>query len=157
MEVDHFDPTLVGKDRNTYDNAMLATKACNLSKSANWPSREDQKQGFRFLNPCKEQDYGKHIFEDPVTHELIGATTEGRYHIDMLDLNNPSYVWERKSRAAYLYARRNCFALLAGSYADINDALKFVDEMMDLYIPEIPAPPTGLSVRAFSNEAASAA
>ena len=40
-----------------------------------------KKLGVRFLNPTKEQDYGVHIFEDAVTHELVGASPAGRYHL----------------------------------------------------------------------------
>ena len=70
MEVDHFDPTLEGEERNAYSNLLLATRHCNLAKGDRWPNEEDRAAGIRFLNPCEEQDYGVHLFEDPVTNEL---------------------------------------------------------------------------------------
>lgn len=141
MEVDHFNPTLRGPARNSYDNLMLATRHCNLSKRAAWPSKEQQSLGLRFLNPCVEQDYGKHLFEDPETNELIAATMEGSYHIDMLDLNNPTYVWERRMRARYCRLKREDPKLLTGSFEEIGNAIAFVESMMSLFIPEIPPPP----------------
>src|SRR5437870_5323534 len=68
MEIDHFNPRLKDPARNRYRNLMLATRLCNLMKRDKWPKKWQSQKGLRFLNPCREQDYGKHILEDPVSH-----------------------------------------------------------------------------------------
>jgi hypothetical protein len=100
MEVDHFNPTLVGPQRHKYDNLFLATRHCNGSKSNIWPTKKDRKKGIHLINPCKELDYGLHIFEHPETHRLIGITPAGDFHITTCDLNAPHLVVERYERAA---------------------------------------------------------
>jgi hypothetical protein len=99
MEVDHFNPTLSGRGRHEYRNLMLATPRCNGSKSNAWPTHsETKKHGRRFLNPCEELEYGEHIVEHPITHELIGLTPAGNYHIDFLDLNVSDLIETRQER-----------------------------------------------------------
>lgn len=100
MEVDHFNPTLVGAARNRYPNLFLGTRHCNASKSNIWPTKKDRKLGIRLLNPCKEMDYGVHVFEHPITHRLIGVTPSGDFHITACDLNATHLVSERTQRAA---------------------------------------------------------
>jgi hypothetical protein len=75
MDVDHFKPK--GKHRNLYSNLMLASRHCNGSKSDIWPTAEDVRSGLRLLNPCKEVDYGQHIFEDKKTYELGPVKVKG--------------------------------------------------------------------------------
>jgi hypothetical protein len=99
MEIDHFDPRKKDKYYQEYANFFLATRHCNGSKRDIWPSRSEQTQGLRYLNPCREQDYGVHIFEDPKTHLLVGVTPAGRYHIRMCDLNADHFVTERRDRS----------------------------------------------------------
>jgi len=99
MEIDHFDPTLKGRIRHRYSNLFLASRYCNNKKHGNWPSPEAQSKGVRFLNCCREQDYGEHIFEDPGTHQVVGVTPAGKYHVRILDLNAPHLVDERAERS----------------------------------------------------------
>jgi hypothetical protein len=99
MEIDHFNPN---KKRNLiqqYENLFLATRHCNGAKRDRWPSNKERQLGVRFLNCCEETDYGVHIFEDPQTHELVGITPAGRYHVRNCDLNAPHLVEERAERA----------------------------------------------------------
>lgn len=142
MEVDHFDPTLRDPARNRYRNLMLATRLCNLMKRDRWPEKWQARQGLRFLNPCIEKDYGQHIFEDPITHKLVGVTVTGRFHIDACDLNHPSFVWERQQRSEFLRIKRTQPALFSGSFGEILDLLNLVQRQFDLFIPEVPPPPT---------------
>lgn len=100
MEVDHFDPRLKKMRVQLYRNLMLATRHCNGAKRDTWPNEEEQALGLRLLNPCDELDYGAHLFEDPETHELVGKTPAGRYHITVCDLNATHLVNERRDRAA---------------------------------------------------------
>lgn len=98
MDIDHHNPTLPSGLRNRYENLHLASRHCNGSKSDEWPDAELRAEGIHFIDPCKEGDYGYHIFEDPETFRLWGATNAGRYHIRMLDLNAPHLVRERQRR-----------------------------------------------------------
>jgi 5-methylcytosine-specific restriction endonuclease McrA len=82
MEIDHFDPTIKGRDRHRYENLFLSTRHCNNKKQGNWPTDDEQARGIRLLNCCAEQDYGVHIFEDTSTHHLVGVTPQGRFHIE---------------------------------------------------------------------------
>ena len=100
MEIDHHNPTLTGAARNRYENLFLAVRHCNNAKGDRWPSNSARRRGIRFLNPCKEMDYGEHIVEHPKTHRLIGLTPAGDYHITNCDLNAPHFVTERQQRAA---------------------------------------------------------
>src|ERR1051325_3691703 len=54
MEVDHFDPREKNNLNQRYDNLFLATRHCNLSKQAVWPTAAELLEGERYLNPCKE-------------------------------------------------------------------------------------------------------
>jgi hypothetical protein len=141
MQVDHFNPTLGKNARNNYANLMLSTGHCNLKKRDYWPTPAEEREGYRLLNPCTEQDYEQHLFENPTTHELVGVTKEGRYHIDVCDLNNETFVWERKKRAQYLAIKRSCPAVLTGSFEEVQRMFDLAQEIMDLFIPEIAAPP----------------
>jgi hypothetical protein len=99
MEVDHFNPNKKNDWLQDYANLFLATRHCNGAKHNRWPSNKDRQLGARFLNCCKETDYGVHIFEDPDTHEVVGITPEGKYHVRNCDLNAPHLVEERAERA----------------------------------------------------------
>ena len=141
MEVDHFNPTL-RQGRHAYVNLIPAFARCNNSKRKKWPNRALRKAGIRFLDPTKEQDYGVHIFENPLTNHLEGVTPAGRYHIDMLDLNNESFVFERRMRAEYLKKKRESPELFDGSFTEGREAMELFERVMETYIPMIPPPPT---------------
>jgi hypothetical protein len=99
MDVDHFNPHKKPDYIQHYENLFLATRHCNGAKSNRWQSNKNRQRGARFLNCCKEPDYGVHIFEDPDTHEVVGITPEGKYHVRNCDLNAPHFVEERAERA----------------------------------------------------------
>jgi HNH endonuclease len=95
IEVDHFDPRKVGGKKNhNYDNLLPAYGPCNRSKSNKWPSPEAEASGVRFLNPTVEGDYGVHLFEDPLSHKIIGFTPAGRYHLRHLMRASVSFTRE---------------------------------------------------------------
>ena len=71
----------------------------------------------------------------------MGVTKEGRYHIDVCDLNNETFVWERTKRAQYWQIKRGCPALLGGSFEDMQQMFALTQEILDLFIPEINPPP----------------
>jgi hypothetical protein len=146
MEIDHFNPTLQGLARNEYSNLMLATRHCNSSKSDTWPTLRQQANGMRFLNPCVETDFGVHIFEDPDTFLLWGATAEGRFQIRMLDLNANHLVQERRARHTLraLWNRQGrveYVGTFAEGAAEIADGLKELRRQTNLMIPPLPQRP----------------
>ena len=140
LEVDHFNPNLTPRWRNKYENLFPATRHSNGAKSNNWPTPGERRKGLRFLNCCEEQDYGKHIFEDPKTHQLIGVTPAGRYHIKMCDLNAPHYTRERADRDALRKFIEGSPIKIRGNLAEFSEAMQRVREHLDLLIPPIPAP-----------------
>jgi hypothetical protein len=137
MDVDHFNPRFYGDRRHQYDNLMWCTHICNVAKSDKWPSKEQERKGLRFLNPCEEWDYGDHIAENPITHELIGKTPAGRYHIRMLRLNDDSFVWERKTRAEFL-KELDSPKLLLGSFEEVRSKIADLRRQIEIFIPPIP-------------------
>lgn len=142
MQVDHFDPRQKKDRTQRYSNLFLADAHCNGTKSDTWPSREERGVGLRFLNCCEEVDYGCFIFEDPATHELVGTTPAAIYHIEMIDLNAPHLINDRRKRSEIR-------ALLTKKgYLDVKDGPKVyeVSTMLERIaeeelIPPIPPPP----------------
>jgi len=99
MEVDHFNPRRKKADVQKYTNLFLASRHCNGAKGNHWPSHNEQKRGIRFLDCTTEPDYDVHILEDPDTHEVVGVTPEGIFHVRQCDLNDPWLIEERKERS----------------------------------------------------------
>jgi hypothetical protein len=99
MEVDHFDPRQKRDIVQDYQNLFLASRHCNIAKGDQWPNKADRALGLRFLNPCKEMDYGEQILEDPNSHKLVGVTPAAIWHIRKLDLNAEHLRREREDRA----------------------------------------------------------
>ncbi len=143
MDVDHFDPTLRGKKRDAYSNLMLATHHCNMMKNATWTKVAAGGAGaISLLNPCEERDYGKHLFEDAHSHELIGVSERGRLQIDTMDLNHPTFVQERRQRADYFAIKRGAAAYIKGSFVEVLKVIALADAAHNRCIPEIPPPPS---------------
>jgi hypothetical protein len=101
LEVDHFDPRRKKELRQDINNLFPASRHCNGKKSNHWPNNTEIAAGCRFLNPCKEIDYGEQIFEDPITHNLIGTTPAAIWHIRICGLNAEHLVFERAKRSEY--------------------------------------------------------
>jgi hypothetical protein len=145
MEIDHFNPRLLGLARNKYSNLFLATRHCNGAKSNHWPEKRQRLLGVRLLNPTKEQDYGSQIFEDPTTHRLIGATPAGIYHIRICDLNAPHLVNERANRAELrriLHEYMPTLKIAPGTVGKSNllDSSSLLRDIVEKMIPPIPPP-----------------
>ena len=140
MQIDHFDPRQKGDKIQVYSNLFLSDAHCNGAKSDIWPTPEEQEAGCRFLNCCDEYDYGTVIFEDPQTHELVGKSPAAIYHIDVIDLNDPGLIEERKTRAELLgklfYLKER-----AVQNPEMLNVVNKVLEMSKNLIPDIPAPP----------------
>lgn len=92
--IDHFKPRSKGGRVNDYANLYWSCIPCNLFKHDNWPTAEQRRQGYRFADPCREQDYGVHFVESDVG-ELMPQTLCGEYHVLTLRLNR---AWLRRLR-----------------------------------------------------------
>ena len=147
MHVDHFDPRL--KSSCGYDNLYPAYGLCNEAKHATWPTDEQIAAGMRFLDPCKEVDYGGQIFEDPKTHELVATTPAADFHILILDLNNPALVSQRHERTLWRrLLNRPVFQkpTTLASDSELRLICKAAVEILNQKIPDIPPPPNAEAV-----------
>ena len=96
--IDHFKPQSRGGAVNDYSNLYWVCIPCNMIKHDKWPTKEQCQQGYRFADPCHEQDYGVHFVESDGGF-LQPLTSCGEYHISMLRLNR---AWLRELRLARL-------------------------------------------------------
>ena len=92
--IDHFKPRSKGGRVNDYANLYWSCIPCNLFKHDNWPTEEQRRKGYRFADPCREQDYGVHFVESD-DFELLPQTPCGEYHVLTLRLNR---AWLRRLR-----------------------------------------------------------
>jgi hypothetical protein len=140
MHIDHFDPRKKKRARQAYSNLYLASSQCNVSKSNNWPAWFERTSGVRFLDPCDEQDYGAHIFEDPASYELIGTSPAGKYQISMCDLNAQHLVLKRRVRTAL---KEILFGpgKIKSEFVTALEAITELRKEYDRSIPPIPQPP----------------
>ena len=101
FKIDHHFPTSKGGPWTDYENLFLSCDRCNHHKHDWWPSPEEQKAGARFLNCCREVDYGEQLFEDD-NGEIIPRGATAIYHRRMLKLNRPDLVRQRFTRRKLL-------------------------------------------------------
>lgn len=141
MHIDHFDPRLKPNYHQDYSNLYLASDGCNKAKGNHWPTEAEQRRlGVRFLDPCAEQDYGVHIFEDPQNHQLIGTTAAGRWQIEICNLNASHLLIERGERAS-LQRILTGPGRIRGSLALARKAIAELREQYERKIPPIPPLP----------------
>jgi hypothetical protein len=139
MAVDHFDPRKKKNLFHAYDDLFPATTHCNRAKWFSWPTKSEERLGCRFLNPCKEMDYGVHIFEDAKTHELFGATPAGKWHIRVCGLNAPHLIRERAKRTKYLtQLKEHPVKIKAGDLETVRGVVESLRAETETMIPSIP-------------------
>jgi len=139
LEVDHFDPRKNKDVHQHYDNLFPASRHCNGKKSNHWPTKAEEAAGIRFLNPCREIDYGVQIKEDPVSHLLVGLTPAARWHIRICALNADHLVDERRKRSKYMDLLNNrSFVGRRRRHQDTTmEVIRAFCEEVKLMIPEI--------------------
>jgi uncharacterized protein (TIGR02646 family) len=105
FHVDHFRPkkkfrrlTLV------YENLYYACSLCNTFKGDLWPSGQQLRAGFKFVDPCDADPYRMH-FEEEQDGTLRVLTNAGRYTVDHLRLNRRQL---QKYRLMLIEARQKC-------------------------------------------------
>lgn len=143
LEVDHFDPRQKKDLIQRFENLFPASRHCNGKKSDTWPTKAELAAGCRFLNPCKEMDYGEQIFEHPRTHELVGVTTAARWHIRVCGLNADHLVQERRRRTEHWQAIQSKAVIIKGDGTAAVDLIAKYREEVELMIPKIPSPSGG--------------
>jgi hypothetical protein len=100
--IDHFHPRSQGGRVNDYANLYWACVGCNRFKGESGTTTAERRQGVRFADPCREQDYGVHFVENEQS-EMVPQTRCGEYHVLTLRLN----------RASPMVYRRACNRLIA--------------------------------------------
>lgn len=95
--IDHFKPRSKGGAVNDYNNLYWVCIPCNMIKHDKWPTNEQRRRGYRFADPCREQDYGVHFVESD-EGLLQPLTPCGEYHISMLRLNRAWLQQHRQER-----------------------------------------------------------
>lgn len=95
--IDHFKPRSRGGSVNEYTNLYWVCIPCNMIKHDKWPTSEQLSCGYRFADPCREQDSGTHFVEsdDGLLHAL---TPCGEYYISTLRLNRAWLQHQRRTR-----------------------------------------------------------
>jgi HNH endonuclease len=141
LTVDHFDPRRKNDYIQDYENLFPASQHCNRRKWNYWPKRDEAAAGCRFLNPCKEIDYGEQIFEDRFTHELIGTNPAARWHIRICGLNSPHLIAERVKRAIHLEWLKMGPILVRGDFEQAAEFAQGYRQLVETLIPEIPSLP----------------
>ena len=137
MEIDHFNPKRKNDYIQDYENLFLSTRHCNGAKRNRWPTNDERRKGIRFLNCCEEMDFGVHIFEDPDTHELVGVTPQGKYHVRSCDLNAPHLVEERAERANLKSILEERAVFLKRGW-ELPGELQALKQVLATMIPSIP-------------------
>lgn len=143
MEVDHFDPARKKDDIQKYENLFPSSGHCNRAKGNTPPYGREASRGIRLLNCCRETDYDCVIFEDPETHELVGTTKAARYHIEILDLNAPFLVAERRRRTEYRakLGRGPIQCSTSAGFAKLTEVINAFKREVETMIPPIKPPP----------------
>jgi hypothetical protein len=139
LEVDHFDPRLKNAYIQDYENLFPASRHCNGKKWNHWPNRAELANGCRFLNPCKEIDYGEQIFEARATHELVGTNPAARWHIRICGLNSQHLIAERAKRAKHWKNLKDVPILFSGAIEAAAEFAQNYRELVETMIPEIPS------------------
>ena len=100
FQLDHFRPVAVFPILvNDYWNLYYCCHWCNNAKSDTWPDATERKQGFRFVDPCVENFFGKHAQLDSVSGELRFITPAGEFTIREILLNRKVFKDLRRRRA----------------------------------------------------------
>lgn len=88
FELDHFRPKsnpLFSHLINHFYNIYYSCNVCNLYKGDSWPSNDLEHQGYRFVDPCKE-NFSTHFIENN-NGQWIPITNAGIYMEKKLRLN----------------------------------------------------------------------
>lgn len=130
FEIDHFVPRKylnTIKDTN-YSNLVYACRACNNSKGAHWPTRDElihHKNNEGFIDPC-DDEYAKQFirYEDG---KIIHQTQLGKWMYYKLKLHKPQHeiIWQIEELDSLI---EGCEKLL-----EKTDNVALKNRVLDLY------------------------
>jgi len=117
-DIDHFRPKSDPKFqhlKNTYSNLYYCCKHCNISKSDEWPSPEEEAQGYQFLDPCMV-DFEDHFRVDQVSFMLdisiSSLQNAAAYTVEVVGLNDECCIKIREKRAEAISASEDMERIL---------------------------------------------
>ena len=118
--IDHFKPRSKGGKVNEYTNLYWVCIPCNMIKHDKWPTREQRRKGYRFADPCSEQEGGVHFVEsdDGLLHPLTAC---GEYHVSMLRLNR-TWLQQHRRERTHKWSRLNEANQLMEGLAQVAEA-----------------------------------
>jgi hypothetical protein len=155
FQIDHFRPREDFPElRNTYSNLYYACSWCNRAKSDTWPSDDENRRGFVFVDPCVEDLYTTHATLNPATGKLNPKTNAGDFTITEIRLNRGMFNQLRKKRVEAQDEIENTRARIlrleteqhppTETIASLKEKIAQLDEK---YInPKVPYEPTDLLV-----------
>lgn len=126
FEIDHFRPRSAFPHLAfKYSNLYWSCPECNRIKAQKWPSVEEVKAGYRFVDPCTDTP-SDHF--DVQGEQVIGKTLAGSYTIDEVQLNS---VVHRRNRAErdVMVKRLAMLVRLAADDESRNIALALWEEL----------------------------
>ena len=141
----------VGADLvNDYTNLYWVCIPCNMIKHDKWPTSEQLNRGYRFADPCREQDAGIHFVESD-DGLLQPLTPCGEYHISMLRLNRSWLQQHRHDRNQKWIRFNEAYQLqveLEGAVEvrPVDDATRMMQRLLSFLSQEIDALRSELAV-----------
>jgi len=95
FELDHFRPRFRFRHLiNDFYNLYYCCHPCNRKKGSLWPSEQEEKAGFKFLDLCYE-DFEDH-YRSLADGQWEPLTLSAKYTLQHLRLNNPHLVRIRR-------------------------------------------------------------
>lgn len=99
FQIDHFRPVKSFPLLSAaYGNLYYSCRWCNNAKSDTWPSDEQARSGYQFVDPCVEDFYKDHAAVDRTTGKLTSLTKAGHYTIREVRLNRAVFSTLRRRR-----------------------------------------------------------
>lgn len=118
FEIDHFRPQKpFGHLRTIYGNLYWSCSACNRFKKQTWPDEDEERLGYRFVDPCEDTPFEHMQIEGQL---VVGKTRAGAYTIKEINLNSAEHQQRRKKREAAL----QLWALLRSVLATTPDGVR---------------------------------
>lgn len=145
FHVDHFRPKSRKEFRRlslVYSNLYYACGLCNSFKGSWWPAAGDLDAGRRFVDPCEEDLYGKHVEINEEDGTLRVHTPAGHYTVEHIWLDRPQLNKHRLRQIEMKRKWQECRGLLEAKNIPaewLARARQLMDEIEREYLN--PAPP----------------
>jgi len=137
FHIDHFRPQkhfpLLGA---TYQNLYYACHWCNRAKWDTWPTQDELKKGYEFVDPCQEDLYLMHSVIDRNTGRIEPRSKPGEFTIRNIKLNRPVFMQLRKRRFEAQREIEECAqkiaSLIETADSDVRDKAALLQEKIRL-------------------------